>query len=77
MTSYKSERTRFENVSVIYSSFMGGALSHRQHYNSYSLHNVTPCSKTRCCVVLPGQHENKHKQEGLPMVKSLESTEDF
>ena len=52
-----------ENVSVIYSSFMGGALSHRQHCNSYTVHNVTPCSTTRCCVVLPRQHENKHKRE--------------
>ena len=69
---------------VIYSDSMGGAWSHRRRYNSYSALYVKPCSKTRCCVMLPWKHENKHKRErsctkicSLPMLKSLESTEDF
>ena len=73
-----------KNFFVICSSFVAGVPLHRQHCNRYSVHNATPCSKTRCCVVLPRKHENKHKRErsctkicSLPVVKSLESTEDF
>ena len=69
---------------VICSSFVAGVPLHRQHCNRYSVHNATPCSKTRCCVVLPRKLENKHKRERscskictLLVLKSLESTEDF